>query len=472
MGARRSPRRSRTLVRAVTGTTRTARGLALSVISDVRRREAYSPAVLDRALATSALDDRDSALATRLVYGTLGAQGTVDQVINRFAKSPSGIEPSVRDVLRAGTYELLFMRAPAHAVVNEWVALAKRSRPRAAGLVNAVLRRVAESAVGFPWGDPAVDLDALARATAHPRWLVDRLVADHGIEATRSMLESDDDAAPLYLWHDPFRGTYADAFATLAADGAEPEPCFHPGCLVARRPAPAVRGRAVGDGLVLITDAAAQVAPLVVGAHPSEIVVDAAAGRGTKTVQLQALSVAAGGPADLRALDLHEFKTAILARRMDELGVPGVTSAVVDAADPSGAPGVPAPGTAAAVLLDAPCTGTGTLRRHPEKRWRLAPDDIRTMSKLQAHLITGLAPLVRADGSLVYSTCSVMSEENDDVVDGFLASAAGARFRPMDLDRMLPAAWRPYVGRDGRFRSLPSAGGPDGHFVAAFERVD
>jgi 16S rRNA (cytosine967-C5)-methyltransferase len=94
------------------------------------------------------------------------------------------------------------------------------------------------------------------------------------------------------------------------------------------------------------------------------------------------------------------------------------------------------------------------------------------MSKLQAHLITGLAPLVRADGSLVYSTCSVMSEENDDVVDGFLASAAGARFRPMDLDRMLPAAWRPYVGRDGRFRSLPSAGGPDGHFVAAFERVD
>jgi 16S rRNA (cytosine967-C5)-methyltransferase len=211
---------------------------------------------------------------------------------------------------------------------------------------------------------------------------------------------------------------------------------------------------------------------LATGAHPGEIVVDATAGRGTKTAELQALSVAAGAPADLRALDLHAFKTKVLARRMADLGVPGVTVGVADASDPLGEPGVPQAGTAAAVLLDAPCTGLGTLRRHPEKRWRVTAADITEMAAIQRRLLSGLAPLVAPGGRLVYATCSLAREENDDVADAFLASEAGSTFEPMDLGGLLPESWKAGVRESGRFQQVPAIGGPDGHFVAVFRRQD
>ncbi len=449
---------------------RTPRAVAARVLGEVRRRDAYAVAVLDTALAGAGLEPRDVALVTRLVYGTLGYQGTLDEALDRFLDNPGGIEPPVRDALRAAAYELLFMRSPAHAAVNEWVEIVKRSRPRAGGVANAVLRKLAEAATDFPWGDPATDLDALARATGHPRWLVDRLMEDLGPEIATGVLRADDGTAPLYLWVNPFKATVARAVAALERDGAEPEECYQPGCVRARHAGAAVRGEAVADGLAIVTDAAAQVAALAVGGHPGRIVVDAASGRGTKTAELQAVSVAAGGAAQVVALDVHGFKTRLAAERMERLGVPGVTASVADAADPSAGPDAPAQGSAAAVLLDAPCSGSGTLRRHPEKRWRLAPEDIEEMAALQARLVQGVSSLVEPGGRLVYATCSIVRAENDAVVDGFLGSPSGEGFEPVDLAEVLPEAWRPNVGEDGRFRTFPAPHGPDGHFVAALRR--
>jgi 16S rRNA (cytosine967-C5)-methyltransferase len=446
------------------------RAVALAVLSEVRRRDAWVTAVLDRALAAAALESRDAAFVTRLVLGTVEAEGTLDEALGRFLTRPGSVEPRVRDALRAAAYELLFMQAPSHAAVNEWVAEIKRMRPRAAGMANAVLRRVAEAAPAFPWGDPGTDVAALARASAMPQWLVERFIADLGEDDARTALAAGVAPAPLYLWHDPFLGTFDDAMASLAEDGAAPEVCPWPGCIVAGDASAAVRSRAVADGLVLVTDAAAQVAALATGAHPGEIVVDATAGRGTKTAELQALSVAAGGPADLRALDLHAFKTRVLARRMADLGVPGVTVGVADASDPLGKQGVPAVGTAAAVLLDAPCTGLGTLRRHPEKRWRVTPGDITEMAAVQLRLLRGLSVLVAQGGRLVYATCSLAREENDGVADAFLATETGAEFERLDLAGILPRSWAGGVGTGGRFHMVPAVGGPDGHFVAAFQR--
>ena len=446
------------------------RAVALSVLSQVRRRDAFAHPLLDAALAAASLPERDAALVTRLVYGTLSAQGTLDEAIDRFADRPGSIEPRVRDGLRAAAYELLFMRSASHAVVNEWVGEIKRFRPRAAGLANAVLRRLASDAPDFPWGDPSTDLDALGRSTGHPRWMVDLFIADHGADKARDVLRADDEPAPLYLWHVPFMGPLEAAVDELERDGAEPERCYHEGCILAARPSAAVRGQAVATGRVLVADAAAQVAALATGGHPGAIVVDAAAGRGTKTIQLQALSVAAGGAADLRALDLHAFKAGVLERRMRDLRVPGVTVAAADATAPSG-PGVPQERSAAAVLLDAPCTGLGTLRRHVEKRWRLAPDDMSRLAVLQRRLLAGVAPIVAEGGRLVYSTCSIARGENDVVADDFLASDAGRGFEPLQLRDVLPEAWAPCVGADGRFRTLQRESGPDGHFVAAFRRL-
>jgi 16S rRNA (cytosine967-C5)-methyltransferase len=284
-----------------------ARRAALAVLRRVREREAFGPETLDAVLRASGLSPQDTAFATRLTYGTLESVGTLDEALDRFLSRPSEVEPAVRDALRLAAYELLFARTPARAAVNEGVDAVKAVRKQAASVANAVLRRLAEAAPTFPWGDPDTDDDALARACAHPRWMVDLFVADLGRERAVEMLRADAEPAPLYLWHNPFAGSIVEALDMLTEDGAAPTLDEPPGCIRVADAQAAVRGRAVATGRVLVTDAAAQVAARLCEPAPGAVVVDLAAVRGTKTAQLQALAVAAGGPADIRALDVHPF---------------------------------------------------------------------------------------------------------------------------------------------------------------------
>ena len=447
-----------------------ARKAALTVLQRVREREAFGPETLDAVLRAAGLSSQDANLATRLTYGTLETMGTLDDAIDRYVTHPDSVEPQVRDALRLAAYELLFARTPARAAVNEGVEGVKSVRRQAAGMANAVLRRIADASTTFPWGDPAADDDALARATAHPRWMVDRWIADLGRERAIAALNADIGPAPLYLWWNPFRGSIVEAMDALVEDGAEPLADIPTGCIRAGNAQGAVRGRAVGEGRVLVTDAAAQLAAAACGGHPGGIVVDIASGRGTKTAQLQALSVAAGGPAHLYALDIHAFKAGVLARRMHDLCVPDVTPLTGDALDPASIDGLPAPGTADAVLVDAPCSGLGSLRRRPEKRWRVSPDDVPRLASLQFEMLRAAASLVRVGGRVVYSTCTVLRAENHEVASAFLSGSDGA-FVTADITDAVPTEWRAGVDERGWFQSTPQAGGPDGHFVAAFTRV-
>ena len=448
-----------------------ARRAALRVLERVRTRSAYAAETLDAVLSRAGLSERDAALATRLTYGTLQTVGVLDEVIDRMARRPAEIEPHVRDALRIGAYELLFARTPPRAAVNESVEAVKSHRAQAAPLANAVLRRLADEATSFPWGDPATDLAARARQTGHPVWLVELLVRDLGAQRADEVLAAANEPAPLYLWHNPFVGPMADALAALEADGAEPALCDPPGCVVAGVPSAAVRGGAVASGRVLVTDAAAQVAARAIAPGADASIVELAAGRGTKTVELQALSLAAGGVSRIWAVDLHGFKTRVLRERLAELGVGGVTVVQGDAADVAAIEGLPRAGTVDEVLLDAPCTGLGTLRRHPEKRWRLTEADVPAMAAVQRTLLEQAATLVRPGGVVVYSTCSLARRENHEVVSDFLAGGTGTAFRTRSVADAVPEAWHDAIGPEGWFQSLPRLAGPDGHFVAALERM-
>ncbi len=448
-----------------------ARRAALQVLKRVRERDAFGPETLDAVLAASGLSQADQALATRLTYGTLQTQGVLDEAIDRLATRPGDIEPRVRDALRLTAYEILFARTPPRAAVHQGVEAVRAARPQASGLANALLRRLAGEAPSFPWGDPEADDEALARLTGHPRWLVDLMIVELGREAAQRVLRSQNEPAPLYLWHNPFAGEFGEALAMLEDDGADPESSEPQGCILARNASAAVRGATLAQGRCLVCDAAAQVAALAVGPWPAGAVVDLAAGRGTKTVQMQAASVRAGGPCRLYAIDLHPFKTEVLARRMERLGVPGVTVLTGDATDVAGIAGLPEAGTADAVLLDAPCSGLGTLRRGAEKRWRLRPSDLDGLVALQSGMLAQAATMVRPGGVLVYSTCSISRRENHEVVSDFLRSAHGSEFRTGDLSSAVPETWRGWIGPEGWFQSLPDVGGPDGHFVARLDRA-
>jgi 16S rRNA (cytosine967-C5)-methyltransferase len=446
-----------------------ARKAALSVLQRVRERTAFGPETLDAVLRATGLDLRDTALATRLAYGALQTLGTLDEAIDRVLDRPRAIEPGVRDALRLSAYELLFMRTPARAAVHEGVDMVRSVRSQASGLANAVLRRIAADADTFPWGDPETDDTALARATGHPLWLVQRWIDELGRERASAMLRADLEPAPLYLWLNRFKGSAVEALDALVADGAEPEPALLPHCVLAREPHSAVRGATVARGLALVTDAAAQVAPLQC-ASPGGVVVDVAAGRGTKTAQVQAACVEAGGECSLYALDIHEFKAQVLTRRMTDLQVPGVTTVVGDATDLDPVEGLPPRGSADAVLLDAPCSGLGSLRRRPEKRWRVTPEDIDRLAVLQARMLEQSAALVRVGGRVVYSTCTVSRRENHDVVTEFLRHGGGA-FVTSDVAGVAVEEFAGGLTDEGWFQSIPAVGGPDGHFVAVLERV-
>ena len=446
-----------------------ARRAALTVLQRVRQRSAFGPETLDTVLRSLDLGAADSALATRLAYGTLESIGTLDEALDRFITRPERVEPAVRDALRLAAYELLFARTPPRAAVHEGVEAVKSLRAPAAGLANAILRRLAEAAHAFPWGDPEHDDAALARATAHPLWLVELWTRELGRARATAALQADMGAAPLYLWWNPFCGPRAEALRILQEDGADPSEQRPEGCFRAGRAHEAVVGRAVAEGRVLIVDAAAQLAAHVVGAHPGGTLVDVAAGRGTKTTQLQALNVQAGSAGRMVAVDIHAFKTGVLERRMVELGVPGVTALTGDALRLSTVAGLPAPSSTDAVLLDAPCTGLGALRRRPEKRWRVTGEDVARLAELQLALLRSSAALVRPGGRMVYSTCTVSRAENHEVAAAFLRLEEGM-FHTADISDRVPVEWRGDIGAEGWFQSVPRADGPDGHFVAAFER--
>lgn len=448
-----------------------ARAAALEVVRRVRERDAYAHAVLDSVLTDAPLPPDEAGLATRLAYGSIQMQGTLDEAIDRFAHRPGDIRPRVRDALRISAYELLFSRAPARAAVHQGVELVKSVRQDAGPFANAVLRKLAEAAAGFPWGDPAVDDAALAREYGHPAWLTQALIAEFGRRNALDVLAADNGPAPFYLAHNPFVGPLEMAVDALLHEGAQPGPGPIPGSIVCGDPARAVASSALRDGIVIVADAAAQLAPAAIGSHPNGVVVDLAAGRGTKTALLQIHAAAAGATAHVYAVDIHSFKTAVLQDRMRALEVPDVTALTGDATRPESIAGLPPAGGADAVLVDAPCSGLGTLRRHPEMRWRVAEADIARLAALGAGLLHTAASLVRPGGVVVYSTCTFTRTENADAVQGFLGSEEGSGFRLRRLDPVVPEGWRDFVAPEGWFQSLPAPGGPDGHFVAALERV-
>lgn len=442
-----------------------ARQAALRVITRVRRDDAFTGPVLARELRTAALSASDAALATRIAYGTLATSGVLDEVIDRFARG--GLEPRVRDCLRAGAYELLFSRAAAYAVVDQTVEAVRAVRPQAASLANAVMRRIAECASGFPFGDPAHDDAALARATGHPLWIVQLMVTSLGRDAARQALYADLEAAPGYVRLDPFVRPVEESVCQLVELGAQPSPAPpDPDCRVLGDPAAAYRdGSARG---FFAMDAASQLAPAMVRPEPGMHIADVGAGRGNKTICLQALSVRAGGAATITAIEMSAHKGARLRDRLEASGVPSVIIETADARDLSVVPGH---GSFDAVLVDAPCTGLGTLRRYPEKRWRLRPGDVARMADVQVAMLKSALNAVRPGGRVVYSTCSVASQENGEVVSRALADADGHGLVVESLSDEVPSEWGSFVTPDGCFQSWPSPGGPDGHYVARVRRV-
>ncbi|MBR3157991.1 MAG: hypothetical protein IKF14_02695 [Atopobiaceae bacterium] len=441
-----------------------ARRTACELLGDVRRRDARARDLLRESERMARIDDRDRAFATRLVLGVIGARGLLDARLD--ARMRGKCEPKVRDALRLSAYELLFLGTPASAAVSQGVELVRGIRPRAAGMANAVLRRVASEDVpkraaavdAVTSGTSPVDLHSpvslhdLEWVSGYPAWLLDRMGSAR-VDVARAALEP----APVYVATNRARHDDEETFRLLAEKGLGPRASDLPGSFELDNPAGLSRSGLVEHADVVVADLSAQRVAHLVGVCPGERVLEVGRGRGTKTLLLESSALRAGGLTTLVGVDSVPFKTRVAAQRMDVAGLGGVVSCVTFDATRLGADDLP-PELATefdVVFVDAPCSGTGTLRRHPEIPWTLTPADVESLRGLQLRMLLAASARVAPGGRLCYATCSLLQEENDDVVGEFLRTSQGRAF-----------------AQEGEpLRTSPALGGPDGHFATCLRRV-
>ncbi len=445
------------------------RAIAFAVLRRVEEGGAYASRALDAALASAgALDPREAGLATELVYGTLRRALALDAALARHARRPlAEVDPAARVALRLGAYELFHMRTPAHAAVSEAVALARSvNHGRAAGFVNAVLRALASrgNAPPAPSGDPVGDL---ALSEALPRWLAEEWVAWFGAEEARALAAAMNTPAPLTL---RAAGDRAELLSRLGRAGLAAQPTLRApaGVRVSGAPVGAV-ARAASPLPFSVQDEAAQLVSLFAAgslAGSGGRVLDACAAPGGKTFHLADL-LGAGG--EVVAVEAHprkaeELRRAAEARAGERRSSAAVRVVCADATRP-------VPGLAAAsfdaVLVDAPCTGLGTLRRHPELKLRRTASDPARMAETQRALLESCAALVRPGGSVTYSVCSLTRAEGPEVVAAVLAGRWSPELsRARLVSSMSPDLFTP----EGDLLTLPSRHGCDGFYAARLSR--
>lgn len=391
------------------------------------------------------LPERERDLLHELVLGTLRRRGALDHALERHARRPlDEVTPGVLAALRLGAYQLLFTRVKPHAAVSEAVELARSVEPRAAGFANAVLRGL-QRAGAAPEPDPALDpLAWLTTAGSLPAWLAERWLRHAGQDAAIARARAFLEPPPTHFRVHP---KVADAAAVLHGAGVVATQTEVPGALelASGRLAPLTEG-----GVVYVQDAGSQLV-----AHLAAVegrILDACAAPGGKALLLSDLGarVVAAEASPRRLRTLARLRERWGARELDVVGADGRRP--------------PFRSTFDAVLVDAPCSGTGTLGRKPDVRWRLAPEDVPRHASRQRELLASLSLLVRPGGLLVYATCSLEPEEGEEVVAAFLRSSAA--FLPDELPRWAA----PF--RDGDYvRKDPARHGGDGFFAARLRRA-
>lgn len=428
----------------------TSRSVAVDVLVRVEAG-AYANLVLPEALRRSGLAPRDRAFATDLVHGTVRMLRAVDHLLAPVVSRPLDVlDEHVRAALRVGAYQLVSGVAP-HAAVSETVEAAPS---RARGFVNGVLRAVARSGPPWPWPEGDA-VEAIAVRTSHPDWVVERLVTEFGAEEAAAMLALDNEPPAMTLRVNRRRSTPEAVAAELEAGGARVERGSVVGdALVVRGAGDPEVIPAVRDGRATPQDQGSQAVLDVLDPRPGERILDVAAAPGGK-------STGAAERLDDRGLvvaaDLNTARLRLVGDAARRLGLRSVATVVADGRSLPFAPAV-----FDRVLVDAPCSGLGVLRRRPDARWRVREEEIEPLASRQRRLLGAAAEAVAPGGLLVYSVCTLTREETRGVDEWAQAELSAFRGEP------LPGGpWRPH-GRGALL--LPTDGGTDGMYVLALRR--
>ncbi|MDR2665561.1 MAG: 16S rRNA (cytosine(967)-C(5))-methyltransferase RsmB [Oscillospiraceae bacterium] len=437
------------------------RELALRALRAYRRRGTFASDALDGVLRAARADARSSALVTAITRGVLRNMALCDFYIERMSSRPIGkIEPQVLDILRLSAYQMAFMgKIPVSAAVNEGVALARRhANSSAAGFVNAVLRALARSLGALPEPSGATKFETLAIKYSHPPWLVGELDAALGGEGIRELLEANNAQPPLTVRVNTLRTDVRGAIGALGRQGIEARPHSALGESLVLESAGNPAGIcAMREGYIFVQDAASAAAAIAGRPKPGDTVLDGCAAPGGKSFAASILMMNKGA---VISRDISAEKLAAVADGARRLGITVINTRRADARVPAD---VGEGALADVVYADVPCSGFGAIRRKPEIRYK-QPQDLRRLPEMQLGILSGLSTYVKPGGALMYSTCTVLRRENEDVAEEFLRRHGDFRADPFSLPGGLGEA------PDGMVTLWPHIHGTDGFFICRMVR--
>jgi 16S rRNA (cytosine967-C5)-methyltransferase len=445
------------------------RRLAFEILSQVEEG-AFSDKALDVALKQNPdLDDRDRRLLTELVYGVLRYRGRLDFVLSCFCRQTlSRVEPAVLQLLRLGAYQLLQLdRIPPRAAVHETVELARDlGMSRVTGFLNGILRSLTRGLDTIPWPDPqAAPLACLQQEFSLPEWLAERWLGDFGPAEALALAEAMLEPAPFTVRVNTLLTSREDFLVALTAAGYQVAATHYApeGVIITGGGARHLPGDQ--EGWYQVQDEGSMLIGRLLAPQPEERLLDVCAAPGGKTTHLAALT---DNRADILALDIAADRLALVHLGARRLGCLGIVSRTWDVTEPAE---FLSAGSFDRVLVDAPCSGLGVLRRNPESRWRRTPEDLQVNSERQSILLDRVAPLVRPGGRLLYSVCTLTREETTLVAERFLSNHA--EFQREDLRELMPSSWRELFDEQGALRTLPHRHhGMDAFYAVSFRRRD
>lgn len=436
-----------------------AREVALWVLQDVWSEKAYANLSLSKWLGQARLQSADRRLATELAYGTVKAHGTLNWILSHYLKrSLSKTDPLVANILRLGVYQIVYLdRIPDSAAVNEAVKLAKQyAHPGAAGFVNAILRSYIREPQRILWPDPLKNpARSIALQEWHPEWLVERWLNQIGLEETRALCQINNQHPPLVFRTNTLKIQRDLLVERMRLAGMSCEMSTRVPEAIICQPGGEDPLQFLREGLCQAQDESSMLVAHVVNPQPGNVIIDACAAPGGKTTHIAALMQNSG---KILALDIHDHKLQLIHDNATRLGIHCIKTWQMDAqkmherffelAD--------------CVLVDAPCSGLGVLRRRPDLRWRLDQTE-GDLPELQKAILSSAAKCVKPGGCLVYSTCTLSEIENEKNIEWFLQ-----HYPEFHLDRT--GDYLPLPQPQSMVTLWPQRDEMDGFFIARMVR--
>ncbi|RDW17886.1 16S rRNA (cytosine(967)-C(5))-methyltransferase RsmB [Oceanobacillus chungangensis] len=393
------------------------RNAILDLLIRIEKDQSFSHLLIDHEIKSGQIKQKDEGLLTEVVYGTLQREMTLDYYLDSFMDSKKKMEPWVRILLRMSLYQMLFLdKVPDHAIIHEAVEIAKHRGHRGiAGFVNGVLRNVQRN--GVP--DTALIEDPVSRIsieTSHPKWLVARWTAQYGIETTKAMCEANVNKKSQSIRIQPLKISREEAMEILKEQGYSVIPSRFSSQGIIIEKGNILHSSLFKDGLITIQDQSSMLVAEMLDAKPSMEVLDACSAPGGKATHIAEKMENQGS---IKAYDLHKKKVNLIANKAKSLGL---TIIDANANDARKLHEIHAAESFDRIVVDAPCSGLGVIRGKPEIKYNKNENDIERLSEIQLDILERVAPLLKKDGLLVYSTCTVDKQENEQVVKSFIES--------------------------------------------------